>query len=219
MATTTFFIPTSIATAPSQKTWSKPNHNFQSLREQLRVRDECFPPHHSHIHFPYCWHISKTQFQLGTSCLSEFCKINPATSAWYLILWYSQTSLIYHSMSCCFPISKSWLLQFPRHKLLFFVFVFVLFCFIFCFLGAHLWHMEAPWLGVALDSCQHTPQTYQCQIRATSETYYHSSQQCRILNPLREAKDWTYVLMDTRWARFCWATAGTFHKLLFPRLS
>ena len=35
---------------------------------------------------------------------------------------------------------------------------------------------------------------------------HHSSQQCRILNPLSEARDWTCVLMDTS---YCWATTRT----------
>ena len=38
---------------------------------------------------------------------------------------------------------------------------------------------------------------------------YHSSRQCQILNPLREARDRTCVLMDTSQIRFCWATMGT----------
>ena len=28
---------------------------------------------------------------------------------------------------------------------------------------------------------------------------HHSSQQCWILSPLREARDWTHILMDTSW--------------------
>ena len=36
---------------------------------------------------------------------------------------------------------------------------------------------------------------------------HHSSQQCRILNPLREARDRTHVLMDASWVH--WAMTGT----------
>ena len=43
---------------------------------------------------------------------------------------------------------------------------------------------------------------------------HHSSQQRRILNPLREARDWTHILMDTSQIHFCWATTGTPEALL-----
>ena len=33
-----------------------------------------------------------------------------------------------------------------------------------------------------------------------------SSLQCRILDPLREARDRTHILMDTSWVCYCWAT-------------
>ena len=38
---------------------------------------------------------------------------------------------------------------------------------------------------------------------------HHSSQQCRILNPLCKARDQTCVLMLTSQIPFCWATMGT----------
>ena len=37
----------------------------------------------------------------------------------------------------------------------------------------------------------------------------HSSWHCWILNPLSEARDWTWVLMDTSHVHFCGATMGT----------
>ena len=37
----------------------------------------------------------------------------------------------------------------------------------------------------------------------------HSSRQCRILNPVSEARDQTLILMDTSHIRFCCATVGT----------
>ena len=38
---------------------------------------------------------------------------------------------------------------------------------------------------------------------------HHSSQQCWILNPLIEARDLTWILMDTSQIAFHWATTGT----------
>ena len=38
---------------------------------------------------------------------------------------------------------------------------------------------------------------------------HHSSQQCRILNPLREARDWTRNLMVPSQTHFCCTTVGT----------
>ena len=38
---------------------------------------------------------------------------------------------------------------------------------------------------------------------------HHSSEQLQILNPMRKARDWTWVLMDTSWVRYLWATMGT----------
>ena len=63
-----------------------------------------------------------------------------------------------------------------------------------------------------------------CQIGAVSAGLYHShsrtgsshvcnlhcsSRQYQILNPLSEAKDWTYILMDAGQIHFCWVTLGT----------
>ena len=38
---------------------------------------------------------------------------------------------------------------------------------------------------------------------------HHSSRQCRILNPLGEARDWTCYLTVPSWIRFCCSTMGT----------
>ena len=43
----------------------------------------------------------------------------------------------------------------------------------------------------------------------------HSSQQCRILNPLSEARDWTCIFMDTCQIHFYCTTMGTPHMLYF----
>ena len=58
--------------------------------------------------------------------------------------------------------------------------------------------MEVPrfWLNWS-SSCQPTPQPQQCRIQAASMIYTHSSWQYRIFNPLREARGWTHILMDS----------------------
>ena len=38
---------------------------------------------------------------------------------------------------------------------------------------------------------------------------HDSSWQCCIFNPLSEARDWTWILMDASQICFCWATRGT----------
>ena len=38
---------------------------------------------------------------------------------------------------------------------------------------------------------------------------HHGSQQCQILNPLREARDRAYNLIVTSWICFCCTTTGT----------
>ena len=38
---------------------------------------------------------------------------------------------------------------------------------------------------------------------------HHSSQQCKVLNPLNKARNWTHILMDTSQAALCLATVGT----------
>ena len=61
--------------------------------------------------------------------------------------------------------------------------------------------MEVPRLGVELELQvpAYTAGTQQCHIWAVSATYPHSSQQCRILNTLKEAKDQTRILMTLCW--------------------
>ena len=78
------------------------------------------------------------------------------------------------------------------------VYIFLFVC-LFCFLGPHPWHMEVPRLRVKLELQLPAYAT----ATATSDTsrvfnLYHSSWQCRILNPLNEARDQTHILMDPR---------------------
>ena len=76
-------------------------------------------------------------------------------------------------------------------------------------LGLHPCHMEVPRPGVWLE-----PQlpAYTTAI-ATPEpscvcNLHHSSWQHWILNPLNEARNGTWVLMDPGQIHFCWATMG-----------
>ena len=76
--------------------------------------------------------------------------------------------------------------------------------------------MEVPRLGVKLElqlpaytTATTTPDlSYVCDL-------HHSSQQCRILNPLSEARDWTHILLDTSQVCYCWATMGTTPNFFF----
>ena len=47
------------------------------------------------------------------------------------------------------------------------------------------------------------------QVRTVATGLCHRSRHCQILNPLSEARDQTYILMDTSRIRFCWAMMGT----------
>ena len=70
--------------------------------------------------------------------------------------------------------------------------------------------MEVPRLGVELE--------LQLQACATATAtrgpssicdLHHSSGQCRVLNPLSEARDRTHNLMVPSWIHFCYAKRGT----------
>ena len=83
---------------------------------------------------------------------------------------------------------------------------------LFFFLGPNLQHMEVLRLGVELELQlpAYTPATATWDPSCVC-ALHHSSRQCQILNPLREARDQTHVLMDMSLVRYCWATTGTFH--------
>ena len=73
-------------------------------------------------------------------------------------------------------------------------------CVCVVFLGLHLWHMEVPRLE---DESELQLPAY---ARATPDPrcarhLHHSSPQSQILNPLSEARDGTYILMD------CWSNS------------
>ena len=91
---------------------------------------------------------------------------------------------------------------------------FVLFC--FCFLGLHPQHMEVPRLEVEWEI---QPLAYATAIATLDPSHvcdlHHSSGQRWILNPLREARDWTHNLMVPSWIDFHCATAGTPSHFIF----
>ena len=76
--------------------------------------------------------------------------------------------------------------------------------FFFFFLGPHPWHrvgvkLKLQLLAYATATAMQDPS---CHL-------HHSSWQCRILNPLSEARDQTCNLMVTSQIHFCYATTGT----------
>ena len=77
-------------------------------------------------------------------------------------------------------------------------------------LGLHLWHMEVPSLGVEseLQLLAYTTATDTPDLSRICNLH-HSSWQCRIPNPLSEARDRTFVLMVPSWICFCCTTTGT----------
>ena len=76
----------------------------------------------------------------------------------------------------------------------------VLFVFAGFFLGPHLQHMEFPRLGVKLELQLPACATATAMRDLSSVCdLYHSSWDCRILNPLSETRDWTCILMDAGW--------------------
>ena len=77
-------------------------------------------------------------------------------------------------------------------------------------LEPHPQYMEVPELEVELEL--QLP-AYATAIATQNLSHvcelYHSSLQCQILYPLSKARDWTWILMNTRRICFCCATMGT----------
>ena len=102
-----------------------------------------------------------------------------------------------------------------KHK---FCFCFCLFC--FCFLGLHLQHMEVLRLGVkselqllayAIATAKWYP-SHVCSL-------HHNSRQSQLLNPLIEARDWTWTFIDTGWVHNPLNHSMNSHKeFFFPRI-
>ena len=80
----------------------------------------------------------------------------------------------------------------------------------FFFLRAALRHMEVPRLGVELELLL-LAYTTAIAVRDPSHIcdLNHSSQQCRILNPLSKTRDRTRILMVTSQVCYCWAKTET----------
>ena len=78
-------------------------------------------------------------------------------------------------------------------------FLFLFFCF---FRASFLWHMEVPrlWVESRLQLLATVMATATWDPGLVCDLH-HSSQQCKILNPLSGARDQTYILMGTSCAR------------------
>ena len=88
--------------------------------------------------------------------------------------------------------------------------------FIYCLLGLHLWYMEVPGLGVEseLQPPAYTTATETPDLSCGCDLH-HSSQRHQILNPLREARDRTQILMDTSWVLSPLSYNGNSKKINF----
>ena len=77
------------------------------------------------------------------------------------------------------------------------------------FLGPWPQHIKVSRLGVQLE-LQLLAYTTATAMRDLSHVYnlYHSSRQCRILDPLSKARDGTHILIDTSWIGFFCAMMG-----------
>ena len=95
----------------------------------------------------------------------------------------------------------------PNYQFLFFFFFFFFFL---CFLWPHPQLMEVSRLGIKLE-VQLPAYATATAMRDPSHVcdLHHSSPQCRIPDPLSEARDRTCVLMDTSRICFYGATTGT----------
>ena len=101
----------------------------------------------------------------------------------------------------CFPL---WWMLLPSCLPLWTYFI------LFWFLGPHMCHMEVPRLEVEseLELLAYTTATATQDLSPVCDLH-HSSRQCQILNPLSEARDQTFILMDPSRVRYHSATTRT----------
>ena len=101
-------------------------------------------------------------------------------------------------------------LQFLPFHLAFFLFFFFFVFLFFCFLGLHWRHMEVPRLGVQseLQLLTYTTATARPDLSHVCDLY-HISWQCQTLNSLSKGRDQMWILMNTSWFYYLWATMGT----------
>ena len=81
------------------------------------------------------------------------------------------------------------------------------------FSGLHLWHLEVPslWGQIRATAASHSHSNPRSEPRLR---LHHSSWQCKILNPLSEARDWTRILIDSSHVHYLSATVGTPSNIL-----
>ena len=142
---------------------------------------------------------SYTLFWNGFICLNIF----PYLHTCIYFIPFHECTIIYLTSS---------LLKEVRVLPCFFSFLF------FLILGQHLRHVEIPRLRVKLELQlqAYTPVTAMQDLSCACNLHC-SSRQHQILNPLSEARDWTCILMDTRWVHFHWDMTGdsAFKSMLF----
>jgi len=90
------------------------------------------------------------------------------------------------------------------------MYLFLFFYFFILVFRAKPWHMEVPRLGVKseLQLSAYNTATATQDLSSICDLH-HSSRQCRILNPLSEARDQTWNLMVPSQIRFHCSTRGT----------
>ena len=130
--------------------------------------------------------------------MSEICHMSKK----YLLSNYVNSNMwIIYLIHTCISTVKSWDsrkhagIWFRLISFCYFLWGFIVVCF---FLQLHLWYVKVPRLEVELEL------QLQAYIMATATPdlshicdLHQSLQQCQILNPLREGRDRTCILMDT----------------------